>query len=123
MRFLVVDDEPLIGAALERVLTPHWVERCRSVEDAIRLLARDWHFDAIISDLTLPGLSGTDLFDWMSSHHPALCAQTLFMTGTPWTPVARRAQGLVPRPLLVKPFSLLEIHEALAEITRRNLGG
>ncbi len=121
MRFLVVDDEPLIGAALERVLSPHGVERCTSVEDAILVLARNWHFDAVISDLTLPGLSGTDLFDWMATHRPALCAQTVFMTGTPATPVARRAQGLVARPLLVKPFGRMEIREVLAEITRRNL--
>ncbi len=123
LRFLVVDDEPLIGAALERVLSPHWVERCTSVEDAILVLTQNHRFDAIISDLMLPGLSGTDLFDWMATHRPDLCAQTIFMTGTPGTPVAIRARTLIPRPLLVKPFSLAELRQVLAEITRKNFGG
>lgn len=60
-QILIVEDEPVIRAALRKLLErhEHTVEEAASVEDAKQLALHD--FDLLISDLRLPGQPGTDL--------------------------------------------------------------
>ena len=61
-RILVVDDEPIIRDALERVLTDEgWlVEQAPSGLDALERCRRE-HFDALVLDQNMPGLTGIDV--------------------------------------------------------------
>jgi DNA-binding NtrC family response regulator len=61
-RILVIEDEPVIRAALRRLLERHdyQVEEARSVEDARKGLPV-CEFDLVIADLRLPGAPGTDI--------------------------------------------------------------
>ena len=61
-RILVVDDDPAIGQLLTIKLKNSGFisESCGSGEEAVKLLANE-SFDAIISDLNMPGMSGLDL--------------------------------------------------------------
>jgi two-component system C4-dicarboxylate transport response regulator DctD len=119
-RFIVVDDEPLIGAAFARVLSPSRVTRFTSAEDAIRELERQPPCDALITDLMLPGMNGVGLFRWLEAQCPELCRHVLFMTGSPHSALARQARGLSEFPLLVKPFSLVDVRRAVAEATGKS---
>ena len=61
-RILVVEDEPVIRAALRRLLerNGYQVEEARSVEEARDGLAVS-EFDLVVADLRLPGAPGTDI--------------------------------------------------------------
>lgn len=61
-RILVLEDEPVIRAALRRLLERHGyqVQESRSVEDA-REGPPVCEFDLVIADLRLPGAPGTDI--------------------------------------------------------------
>src|ERR1017187_2530436 len=59
---LVVDDDPIICKLITTTLAASGFasQSCTCGEDAIELLAKEY-FDAVISDLNMPGVSGFDL--------------------------------------------------------------
>lgn len=108
-RILVVDDEPLISAALKRALRDHLVDVASSGRDAVQVIeAKQGNFDLVFCDLMMPDLTGMDVFEWTKARHPHLEPGFVFMTGGIFTP---RAQAFLQQikssnPTLEKPFDL-----------------
>lgn len=62
-RVLLIEDEPMLSRALCRALGDRGlaVHPVPSAETAFAVLAREAPFDAVVTDLRLPGLSGQEL--------------------------------------------------------------
>ena len=79
---LVVDDEPLVGAVLQRTLGyEHDVTVCGSGPEALARLERGERFDLVFSDLLMPEMSGFELVEHLRARHPALARHVVFLTG------------------------------------------
>jgi DNA-binding response OmpR family regulator len=67
LKLLLVDDEDAFRLALESVMTDsgYVVESCDCGEAAIDLL-RASHFDVVILDYRMPGISGLNVLQWMN---------------------------------------------------------
>ena len=113
MRILYVEDNPelreTIGMLMEgegRMVTP-----CASAEEALVLDAGN-PFDVLVTDVSLPGLSGTDLARQLLADDPqrwvVLCSgYELGSQPTQWGPNVR---------VLLKPFELEELEQLLTSI-------
>jgi len=64
MRILVVDDDPLATEISSAVLEDGGcdVVAVENAAAALKVLAGDRDFDAVVSDMNMPGLSGLELF-------------------------------------------------------------
>lgn len=81
-RVLLVDDEPNVLHALERVIRRHHeVVSTRSGNEAIGLLKAGLRVDAIVTDLRMADGSGADLARWLETDAPDLAGRILFLTG------------------------------------------
>jgi len=79
-RILVVDDEPGMLRAVERVLSEnHHVIGTRLSREALSL-ANEFHPELAIIDIRMPHLNGFDLMAQLKSHFPAL--DVILMTGS-----------------------------------------
>ena len=79
---LVVDDEPLVGAVLQRTLGyEHDVTVCSGGPEALARLARGERYDLVFSDLLMPEMSGFELLDLLRARHPDLARHLVFLTG------------------------------------------
>jgi len=106
-RLLVVDDEPVLAAALGRSLEPEFeVEVLNNGRDAIARLRRAPFFDAILCDLIMPEMTGMDVYKVLKETDPDLVERIIFMTGGTFTQRARDFLASVPNPALDKPFDL-----------------
>jgi PAS domain S-box-containing protein len=103
-RILVVDDESAIRTAIKRILRSHEVVEVDSGEQARELLDRDQEFDVILCDLIMPRVSGIDVHQWLSEHHPQLVRKLIFVTGGAFTPGARSYLEQVDNLSIEKPF-------------------
>ncbi len=104
-RILVVDDEPRMGKALQRLLAPaHDVAVAQSAREALALVAEGSRFDVVLCDLMMPGMSGMDLHAELARTAPELAARMVFMTGGAYTASAQRFLDAVPNRRLEKPF-------------------
>jgi cyclic di-GMP phosphodiesterase len=102
-RILIVDDEAAVCTLLSERLRPAGFE-CQtsaSGEKALELLESE-AFDAIISDLNMPGISGLELLENARKQHPH--SAFLMVTGVDDIRVAIQAMKQGADDYLVKPF-------------------
>lgn len=80
-RLLIVDDEPLVGNMLKRLMRRKYdVTTTTSGQEGLRLATtQDW--DAILCDIMMPELSGPEFLRRLESEREELVACLGFMTG------------------------------------------
>jgi len=117
LRILVIDDEPLVGKSLMRLLgRRHDVEVCTS---AVEALARGDlpRFDVVLCDLMMPGMSGVDFYERVLKEWPQLEGRIGFLSGGTFSERVRRHADLFSARLVDKPFELEKLHALLAELS------
>jgi PAS domain S-box-containing protein len=111
-RVLVIDDEPLLGAAIARMLRAlHDVQTATSAEGALALLRRDPSFDVILCDIAMPGMSGMDLYRKLDAEDPHLARRMVFISGGAFSQRIVDFLESVPNPHLVKPFTAANLND------------
>ncbi|HEV3277461.1 MAG TPA: LytTR family DNA-binding domain-containing protein [Terriglobia bacterium] len=119
MRVLIVDDEPLARAALAKILTANPdVEDFDSAADAIEArerLSKD-RYDVVLLDISMPELSGLDLWSRLQQQNRAL-PSVVFVTAHAQYAVAAFERHAVD--YVLKPFSGERVNEALEFAFRR----
>ena len=113
---LVVDDEEVVCDLLHTVLQEHYkVTTCRSGNEAL-LLIKDHDFDVVISDLSLPDMSGLEVIKFSKEKDDFV--EIMIITGFASLDSATSAINLgvsayLTKPLLVNNL-LLQVEKAVA---------
>ncbi len=114
-RILVVDDEPLVGRAIQRILgASHQVTVETSGRAALARLERGERFDLMLCDLMMPEMTGQDLLQALERTAPDLAGRVAFLTGGAFTPAAREFLERTGRPRLDKPFEAQALERLVA---------
>ncbi|HOX44039.1 MAG TPA: response regulator [Myxococcota bacterium] len=118
LRFLVVDDEDVVRGVVRSALERPGVFLVEAAdgEEAIRLLLAE-HFDLILVDKNLPGITGLDVIRRARAVHPRI--GTLLITGFASRESAEEALVLGVDAYLVKPFDIAELQERVDETLGR----
>jgi PAS domain S-box-containing protein len=112
-RLLVIDDEPLVGISVRRLLAQLYeVEVATDAPAALELLLGGAEFDVILCDLMMPEMGGADLYEALERRAPEHLSKIVFLTGGAFTPRAAAFLERVDAPKLEKPFD----RDALAAI-------
>ena len=85
LRVLLVDDEEMVLRCTARSLSDFEVVAVSSGSEALELLAKDSDFDAVLSDVMMPSMTGPQLFARCTQRHPALAQRFVFASGNPET--------------------------------------
>ena len=117
-RVLVVDDEAAVRDSLVAQLSRlgAQVESAATPAEAHVLLASGAPYDAILLDVRLQGQSGLDVHRALRDTNPALASRVVFMTGDLINDDVIRAIQSTGNSLLEKPFTTLELRQALAKV-------
>ena len=116
-RVLVVDDEPQIRRALDRLLgsTYEVSPSSNGAEALARLLAGET-FDVILCDLLMPQMTGIELYEEMERRWPDQAARAVFLTGGTITDTARVFVDRHAARIIRKPFERGEIEAMVATV-------
>lgn len=113
-RLLVIDDEPTMGRAVQRMLgTEHDVEATTDPVGALQRLREGARFDVILCDLMMPTLTGMDLYDGVVAIDAQQASRVVFMTGDASTPRAKAFFERVTNTRLVKPIDRATLRAAI----------
>ena len=118
-RILVVDDDPISGFALEKIIETlgYTVTRCMRPEEALeRFTAAPTSFDLVVSDFAMPGMNGAELIGRLAPLRPDL--PIIVVSG--FLEHARQQiidQGIA-RAILDKPVSRAQLAHVLVENLR-----
>ncbi|MDP1832374.1 MAG: sigma-54 dependent transcriptional regulator [Geothrix sp.] len=112
LRVLVVDDDPGMrdGMALSLKRSGFFTEQARGGEEALRMV-RPGAYDAVVTDLRMPGMDGLQLTARLKAVDPGL--PVLLITAFGSLESAREAMRLGAFDFLSKPFSPDELTTAL----------
>jgi PAS domain S-box-containing protein len=114
VRVLVVDDEPFICSAIQRLLRrDHAVTTVTSAREALSLVNAGQRFDVILSDLMMPDMSGEDLVTTLRQVDPEQARRVVIMTGGAFTPRSEEFLSALERPHLTKPLTLEGLRSAI----------
>ena len=110
---LFIDDEPLVLQGLALLLRRErhaWkMVFVQSGEEAVAALERE-HFDAVVSDMRMPGMDGAELLQMVTERYPSVIR--LLLTGQADASMLLRARE-VTHHFLSKPCSASELRETL----------
>jgi DNA-binding response OmpR family regulator len=118
LRILIVDDEPALLGLLQRYLERlgYRIDVAGNAQAALEHFEADpAKYDCILTDLTLPGMSGEEMLERMRAQRPGLRA--LVSSGHPYQP---RSAGIG---FIQKPYLPAMLVEALKDILRGNARG
>ena len=124
-RVLVVDDEGPIRVAIRRFLERRgWiVDEARDGHEALELLGLDPDgrfradvYDAIITDLKMPGLTGIEIHDRLAAASPESAAKLVMITGDTASPEVAQFVSRLRQPLIQKPFDMRALADLLDRI-------
>jgi CheY-like chemotaxis protein len=116
-RVLVVDDEPRMGRALERLLAHRYaVTVVASAREALDAVAAGPPFAAILCDLMMPEMTGMDLHEALARTDPPLAGRMVFMTGGAYTDRAQAFLDRMPGRRLDKPFRPDDLERVLSGV-------
>jgi EAL domain-containing protein (putative c-di-GMP-specific phosphodiesterase class I) len=111
-RILIADDEPMLLRGLQRVLTRagYEVVTANDGHEAARLLAQ-MEFDAIVSDISMPGMNGIQLL--RAARDRDLDVPVLLVTGAPAVETAVEALEYGAFQYLTKPVDSKQFEHAI----------
>ncbi|HEU4401420.1 MAG TPA: ATP-binding protein [Candidatus Polarisedimenticolia bacterium] len=120
LRILVVDDEAILVELLSDFLKSvgHDVDQAHDGRSALDL-AKANDYDAVLSDLKMPGLDGQGFYEQIVKLKPAMASRFIFATGDLANPKVQtffQATGCL---YLSKPFKLDAVLSVLDQLVRR----
>jgi len=114
-RVLIVDDEQLIAAAVQRTLAlDHEVTTVARARDALERLLGGSCFDLILCDIMMPDMTGIELYSELMRVAPEQACRMVFLTGGPCTSLAKDFLAQVPNAHIEKPFDTRRLRVLVA---------
>ncbi|MCP4690016.1 MAG: response regulator [Desulfobacterales bacterium] len=117
---LLVEDDEFLRICFRRALRAHGrhITTTNNGRDALELFIKDpWRFDLIITDQTMPGLTGVELAKKTLEIRPDL--PIILCTGYSEVIDKERAEAMGLRKFFIKPVGVHELNRAVSEILNR----
>jgi CheY-like chemotaxis protein len=116
---LLVDDEPLVGRAVARVLREFDVDLETSASAALARVLAGPRYDAVVCDLMMPDATGMDLHARVAEEDAAAAARFVFLTGGAFTVEAETFLNSTRAERIIKPFESAALRLLAAARARR----
>ncbi|MGH2806834.1 MAG: response regulator [Actinomycetota bacterium] len=118
---LVVDDEDAVRRMISRSLDRNGLitAQASSVSDAIEKIDAA-HFDLVITDMNMPGGSGSELIAYLTLQHPTTA--TVMVSGLGDPVLGDLTTSLGGDVFIAKPFDETQLIEAVATAITRHRG-
>jgi len=120
---LVVDDEPVVGQIMCRVLEQMGYEVDHALDgDQALALVRDHPYDMVICDLLMPRTNGMALYEVWKVEAPQMAQRVVFVTGDS---LGNETADFIHRTgcrCIYKPFRLNDLAEVIVQVQQETAG-
>ncbi|HEY0986435.1 MAG TPA: response regulator, partial [Kofleriaceae bacterium] len=123
LRVLVVDDEPRVAEMLQRVLRrDHEVVAVSCGKAALDQVQAGAWFDAIVTDVMMPNMTGLELLDELVRIAPEQAKRLILLSGGVFTSETQARLDEIGTLQLEKPTNSNELRRAVMTIATRPSG-
>jgi CheY-like chemotaxis protein len=116
-RVMLVDDEAQVAHTMERLLRRDYditIALCGN--EAIEHIVNGARFDAIVSDVMMPNMTGIELTEQLQQLAPDQARRLIFLSGGAFTAQTRDRLDELGAPQLEKPVSAKELRAHLSRM-------
>jgi CheY-like chemotaxis protein len=122
-KILIIDDEESILRYMRRILrSTYTVLATSDSREAISIIAENPDINTILCDLTMPEVSGMDLYEMVKERYPQMAERFVFMSGGAYTNRAVSFLKEVTNPNIEKPIDNVELLEVIKSFNPVALG-
>ncbi len=114
---LIVDDEEAIRMVLRDALDGHQIDEARTGEQALERLLHA-SYDVVLCDLSMPGISGIDVFEQSVARKPELRERFVFLTGGAIDERSVTFLDSCVCPVIPKPFKTSAVIDVVANMAK-----
>ena len=115
-RLLIIDDEQMVLRVLERVLRNHDLVCTQSARSGLEHIRNGEKFDLILSDITMPSMTGIQFYEELLAHHPDLAKRVVFLSGGAVSLDISDFLQSVSNPRIEKPFDSRGLRTQIANL-------
>jgi signal transduction histidine kinase/ActR/RegA family two-component response regulator len=116
-RLFVVDDEPLVGRAISRLLGREYdVTIFTSATASLEAIEMNGPPDAILSDVTMPGISGLEFYRNVVGTYPEMRGRFAFLTGGSIGSSIEEVISEASALRVIKPFSSDDLRNVIGQM-------
>ncbi len=117
---LVVEDEESLRDLIAEILDQdgYRVDRCGDGQQAINKM-KLMRYDAVITDLKMPGIGGIELYTFIQKHYPKLAPRVLFITGDVLNKDTQSFLKITGNIYIEKPFEIEVLLARVGELLER----
>ncbi len=116
-RVMLVDDEPKVVHTMQRLLRRDYdVTVALCGRDAIQHIIAGARFDAIVTDVMMPNMTGIELTEELQRVAPDQAQHLIFLSGGAFTAQTRQRLDELGAPQLEKPVTARELRACLSRI-------
>ena len=113
---LVVDDDPFVASILLRILAAdHDVRGEGSALAALHILRAEF-FDAVVTDVLMPDLTGAALYRGVKAFSAAQAERMVFVTGGTCADEMAEELAATGRPIQYKPFDIQSMRKTIRTV-------
>jgi CheY-like chemotaxis protein len=117
VRILVVDDYLPFALSVKMLLSgEHDVQVAEGGRKALERLLAGETFDLMLCDVSMPDLSGEDVYEALRSARPGLERKLVFLSGGATSEAAERFLARVDNRRIDKPFEATELLELVRSV-------
>ena len=121
-QILIIDDDLKVAESMRLALkASHQVEVNGDAQAALASLRSGLRYDAILCDLSMPGLNGIDLYQAVLAMDPAQARRIIFMTGGAYLDHIAQSLKNLDNPCLEKPYRLEQIRSLVDRVASAKL--
>src|SRR6185295_9706410 len=116
-RVMLVDDEPQVAHTMERLLRRDYdITIALCGRDAIEHINRGARFDAIVSDVMMPNMTGIELTEELQRVAPDQAQRLIFLSGGAFTAQTHERLHAIGAPQLEKPVTAKELRACVQRV-------
>jgi len=116
---MVVEDEESLRNMIAEVLERdgYRVQQCDGGQQAIEMMKLK-RFDAIVTDLKMPGIGGKELYTFVQKYYPELAPRVLFITGDVLSKETQTFFKITGNTYIEKPFEIEVLLDRINEVLK-----
>ena len=118
-RVLIIDDDTYLARALQKYLENHTVHLAADGAEGLKALRRGL-YDVILCDITMPNVTGVDVYNVVRRDLPSVLGKMVFMTGALYSDSIQHFARTCPVPIVEKPFDLPWMRELVGRYVVRD---
>jgi CheY-like chemotaxis protein len=125
-RLLLLEDEPVIGKIIKRVLFSYGfdvdiAENGLIGKEKIDATSAENCYDVLIFDIRTPIISGMQLYEYIDKAYHELTDRVIFATGDYMNTATRSFLERVDRPFLAKPYTPAQVRDMVYQVLGDNV--